>query len=110
MRWGNVGQNRVAGKRLASCFAPLENLIQFPCVVGDDGIGEQGECAADHDFFVSPASTINTSGTCVDDALELMHGCPADQDSVDAAAVGSGDRKRTLITSRSQSNQRRSLS
>ena len=51
-------QNGVARQGLSGFSAPFEHQMQFPGVVGDDGIGEQGERAADHDFLVPPPAAI----------------------------------------------------
>src|ERR1700679_1308949 len=61
-------------------------LVQFPGVVGNDGIGEQGQRTADHDFLIPSTPAIDANRTRVNDPLELVDGFPADQYSVDAAA------------------------
>ena len=57
--------------------------MQFTRVVGDDGIGEQRECAGDHDFLVLPSAAIMADGPRVNDAFELVDGFTADQHAVD---------------------------
>ena len=43
----------IARNRLTRFTVSLQHLMQFPGVVGDDGIGEERKRAADHDFLVS---------------------------------------------------------
>ena len=83
---GDVRQDRIAGNGLTGLFTPLEHLIQFPGVVGYHGVGEQRQCAADHDFLVPPAPAIEANGTGVNDTLELVDGFTAGQNPVDAAS------------------------
>jgi hypothetical protein len=71
---GDVRQDRIAGNGLTGLFTPLEYLIQFPGVVGYHGVGEQRQCAADHDFLVPPAPAIEANGTGVNDTLKLVDG------------------------------------
>ena len=78
-------ENCVARYRSARLPAPFDHLMQFPGVVGDDGIGEQRERAADHDFLILPPAAIMTDGASVNDAFELVDGFTADQYSVDLA-------------------------
>jgi hypothetical protein len=58
--------------------------MQFPGVVGNDGIGEEGQRAADHDFLIPSTPAIDANRTRVNDALKLVDGFPADQYAVDA--------------------------
>jgi len=83
-----VRQNLVARNRMAGFSAALQHLMQFPGVVGNDGIGEEGQRAADDDFFVPSTPAIDANRTRVNDALELVDRFPADQYSVDAAPKG----------------------
>jgi hypothetical protein len=71
---GVVRQDRIAGNELTGLSTSLEHLIQFPGVVGDDGVGEQCQRAADHDFLVPAAPAIEANRSGVNDALELVDG------------------------------------
>jgi hypothetical protein len=46
--------------------------MQFPGVIRNDGIDEEGKRAADHDFLVSSTPAIDANRTRVNDALELV--------------------------------------
>jgi hypothetical protein len=67
-----VRQNLIARNRLAGFSASLQHLMQFPGVVGNDGIGEEGQRAADHDFLIPSTPAIDANRTRVNDALELV--------------------------------------
>lgn len=73
----DVSENVVGGNRLAGSASSLDDLMQFPGIVGDHGVGQQRERAGNQHLLVSPATPIGSNRSGMDDALELMHRLPA---------------------------------
>jgi hypothetical protein len=51
----DVSENVIGGNRLAGSASSLDDLMQFPGIVGDHGIGQQRERAGNQHLLVSSA-------------------------------------------------------
>ena len=54
----DVRQNRVARNWSTGFSASFQHLVQLPGVVGNDGIGEQGQRAADNESDIAWRSAV----------------------------------------------------
>lgn len=82
----NVRQNRIGRQRFPSSKSTREMRIQFPSVGGDCRIGQESQRAGDHGEFLAPMAPMCPDLTIEDRVLELMHGFPTHEQSIDLPA------------------------
>jgi hypothetical protein len=59
----NVGQDFIARDLLTARFSPLEYLMKLPCVVGDDGVGQQCKGVKQSGEILSPFCSLSMVGS-----------------------------------------------